>query len=279
MDCEFASQEPYVHFAIFATDILTFASRSVILFTLLPPRHDGSLLAGHGLVAKRRVRRVWVGAREIIALLGFLFPHVGQQQLLLPVPIIVVDVAAHTACDSLLLLLLLLLLVLLWWRKVLARFVVWGQTGRADGLAGVVMARAGLWAAGVGGVKASFSVELVLLDLVRERFLVVLLMLWWSMMMMMMGSCGGGAFFVLFGGDRVGGVVDGVDGRGLWVEDVFDGIHVWLVGWLVLAWIWWRRCYSVNGDDVLNRSGNEEQCMYVRVCSYPQRNAMGWEDD
>lgn len=89
------------------------------------------------------------------------------------------------------------------------------QTGGADGLAGVVVARTGLWGARVGGVEACLAVETVSLDLVWEWFLVGVLR----------SGGGGGAFFVMFGGDRVSGVVGGVDEGVLWVEDLFDGIH------------------------------------------------------
>lgn len=91
--CEFASHQPYecTFFALFATDILFCG----FVRPLLPPRHHGTLLAGHGLVAQGRVRGVWVGAGEVVAFLGLLFPQAGQ--LGLPVPITVVDVAAAAA--------------------------------------------------------------------------------------------------------------------------------------------------------------------------------------
>lgn len=91
--------------------------------------------------------------------------------------------------------------------------MVRGQTGGADGLAGVVMACAGLWFARVGGVEACLLVEAFLFCLVGE---------------LVIGGGGGGSasgVFVLLGGDGVGGVVCVVD-RGVLVEDLFEGIHI-----------------------------------------------------
>lgn len=144
------------------------------------------------------MRRVWIRAREVIPRLGDLFADIDQ---LFPIHLTTSSNTTYTSSASRMLLLLLC--------KVFPRLMIRGQPRRADGLAGVVVASAGLWFAGVSGVEACLLVEALLFGLVGE--LVVLLLL-----------C---AVFVLLGGDGVGGVVCVVDG-GVLVEDLFEGIHV-----------------------------------------------------